>query len=73
MRLYVGNISFKAKRTIFASFFHRQERFSSEADRDAATGGPQRVRFVEMANEEDAKRLLRCSTVSRFMEIHGHQ
>jgi len=68
-KIYVGNISFKAKeedvRELFAQFGEVE---SVNMITDAHTGQPRGFGFVEMASEEDAKKAIASLSGTQFMD-----
>ncbi len=69
MRLYVGNISFKAKEEDLRELFSQAgEVLSVKLIEDAATGRLRGFGFVEMASEEDAKKAIEMFNGKQFMD-----
>ncbi len=68
-KIYVGNISFKAKeedvRELFSKFGEVE---SVNMITDAQTGRMRGFGFVEMASEDDAKKAISSLNGSQFME-----
>ncbi|MDH4230724.1 MAG: RNA-binding protein [Nitrospirota bacterium] len=68
-KLYVGNISFKATEEDVRELFARSGDVESvKIITDAHTGNPKGFGFVEMANEEDAKKAIDELNGTTFME-----
>jgi RNA recognition motif-containing protein len=68
-KLYVGNISFKATEEDIRELFSRSGEVESvKIITDAHTGNPKGFGFVEMANEEAAKKAIDDLNGSNFME-----
>jgi RNA recognition motif-containing protein len=68
-KLYVGNISFKATEEDIRELFARNGEVESvKIITDAHTGNPKGFGFVEMANEEDAKKAIDGLNGTTFME-----
>ncbi len=69
MRLYVGNISFKASEEDLRSLFAQAgEVVSVKLITDAATGRLRGFGFVEMSSEEDGKKAISMFNGKPFME-----
>ena len=68
-RIYVGNISFKAKEEDLRELFSQcGEVVSVKMITDAHTGNPKGFGFVEMATEEAAQKAVDSVNGSQFME-----
>ncbi len=68
-KIYVGNISFKATEEDLRELFSRSGEVESvKLINDPQTGKPRGFGFVEMANEEDAKKAIDSLNGSSFME-----
>ncbi len=68
-KLYVGNISFKASEEDIKELFGRiGEVESVKIITDAHTGNPKGFGFIEMTNEEDAKKAIAELNGTTFME-----
>jgi len=68
-KLYVGNISFKATEEDIRELFARSGDVESvKIITDAHTGNPKGFGFVEMANEEGAKKAIDELNGTTFME-----
>lgn len=68
-KLYVGNISFKATEEDIKELFAQSGEVESvKIITDAHTGNPKGFGFVEMANEEDAKKAIDALNGTTFME-----
>jgi RNA recognition motif-containing protein len=69
MRLYVGNISFKATEDDLRDLFAQAgEVISVRLIKDTATGRLRGFGFVEMASEEDAKKAISMFNEKPFLE-----
>ncbi|HEX9135888.1 MAG TPA: RNA-binding protein [Nitrospirota bacterium] len=69
MRLYVGNISFKATEEDLRDLFAQAGEVSSvKLIKDNATGRLRGFGFVEMASEEDGKKAITMFNGKSFME-----
>ena len=69
MRLYVGNISFKATEEDLRDLFTQAGEVSSvKLIKDNATGRLRGFGFVEMASEEDGKKAITMFNGKSFME-----
>ncbi|HSB30568.1 MAG TPA: RNA-binding protein [Candidatus Sulfobium mesophilum] len=69
MRLYVGNISFKATEEDLKDLFAQAGEVSSvKLIKDNATGRLRGFGFVEMASEEDGKKAITMFNGKSFME-----
>ncbi len=69
MRLYVGNISFKATEDDLRDLFAQAGEVSSvKLIKDNATGRLRGFGFVEMASEEDGKKAITMFNGKSFME-----
>jgi RNA recognition motif-containing protein len=69
MRLYVGNISFKATEDDLKDLFSQAgEVLSVKLIEDAATGRLRGFGFVEMSSEEDGKKAIESFNGKQFME-----
>ncbi len=69
MRLYVGNISFKATEDDLRELFAQAgEVLSVKLIKDNATGRLRGFGFVEMASEEDGKKAITMFNEKPFME-----
>jgi len=69
MRLYVGNISFKATEDDLREMFSQAgEVVSVKLIKDAATGRLRGFGFVEMASEEDGKKAISMFNGQPFMD-----
>jgi RNA recognition motif-containing protein len=68
-KLYVGNISFKATEEDIRELFARTGEVETvKIITDAHTGNPKGFGFVEMANEEDARKAIDGLNGTTFME-----
>lgn len=68
-KLYVGNISFKATEEDIRELFSRSGEVETvKIITDAHTGNPKGFGFVEMANQEDAKKAIDDLNGTTFME-----
>ncbi len=68
-KIYVGNISFKAKEDDVKGLFSKFGEFESvNMITDAHTGKPRGFGFVEMASDEDAKKAIASLNGTQFME-----
>lgn len=68
-KLYVGNISFKATEEDIRELFAGSGDVASvKLITDAQTGSPKGFGFVEMTNEEDAKKAIDALNGTTFME-----
>jgi RNA recognition motif-containing protein len=68
-KIYVGNISFKAKEEDIKELFDRSGDVESvKIITDAYTGNPKGFGFVEMATEEGAKKAIDELNETTFME-----
>lgn len=69
MRLYVGNISFKASEEDLRDLFSQAgEVVSVKLITDAATGRLRGFGFVEMSSEEDGKKAISMFNGKQFMD-----
>jgi cold-inducible RNA-binding protein len=69
MRLYVGNISFKASEDDLREMFSEAgEVVSVKLIKDAATGRLRGFGFVEMASEENGKKAISMFNGKSFMD-----
>ena len=69
MRLYVGNISFKATEDDLRDLFSQAgEVVSVKLIKDTATGRLRGFGFVEMSSEEDGKKAINTFNGKTFME-----
>lgn len=68
-KIYVGNISFKAKEEDIRELFARSGEVESvKIITDAHTGNPKGFGFVEMATEEDAQKAITELNGTMFMD-----
>jgi cold-inducible RNA-binding protein len=69
MRLYVGNISFKANEDDLRDLFTQAgEVVSVKLIKDAATGRLRGFGFVEMSSEEEGKKAIEMLNGKQFMD-----
>jgi RNA recognition motif-containing protein len=69
MRLYVGNISFKATEDDLRELFSQAGEVTSvRLIKDTATGRLRGFGFVEMASEEDAKKAISMFNEKSFLD-----
>ncbi len=68
-KVYVGNISFKATEDDLRDLFSKSGEVESvKIINDPQTGRPRGFGFVEMANEEDARKAIEALNGTSFME-----